>query len=160
MESEYNLLRNIHSVSRYQEASEKLGAAERTEYPADFEDLLRRADTVVDVTERILNASEALLQPNPGNSTPFTVHWQYLSPAGSMSNIVATLTRMQHSDSRASSTIWWSRRGARTRLPPKTLQPHSGKQYTKLEKKVLLVCFKFNIIQHIAILNQFLQSLG
>lgn len=45
-----------------------MGSAEKTEYPTDFEDLLRRADTVIDVTERILKASEALLEPNPGKS--------------------------------------------------------------------------------------------
>ncbi|XP_005992165.1 endophilin-B2 isoform X1 [Latimeria chalumnae] len=45
---------------------EKLGQAEKTELDAHFENLLARADSTKNCTEKILRQSEVLLQPNPG----------------------------------------------------------------------------------------------
>ncbi|XP_058015219.1 endophilin-B2 isoform X5 [Ahaetulla prasina] len=44
---------------------EKLGQAEKTELDAHFENLLARADTTKNWTEKILRQTEVLLQPNP-----------------------------------------------------------------------------------------------
>nr|XP_006119122.2 endophilin-B2 isoform X5 [Pelodiscus sinensis] len=44
---------------------EKLGQAEKTELDAHFENLLARADTTKNWTEKILHQTEVLLQPNP-----------------------------------------------------------------------------------------------
>ncbi|XP_069604277.1 endophilin-B2 isoform X3 [Ranitomeya imitator] len=44
---------------------EKLGAAEKTELDAHFENLLSRADYTKNWTEKILRQTEVLLQPNP-----------------------------------------------------------------------------------------------
>ncbi|XP_036892679.1 endophilin-B2 isoform X5 [Sturnira hondurensis] len=44
---------------------EKLGQAERTELDAHFENLLARADSTKNWTEKILRQTEVLLQPNP-----------------------------------------------------------------------------------------------
>ncbi|XP_060539901.1 endophilin-B2 isoform X3 [Pantherophis guttatus] len=44
---------------------EKLGQAEKTELDAHFENLLARADTTKNWTEKILRQTEILLQPNP-----------------------------------------------------------------------------------------------
>ncbi|KAM4696541.1 endophilin-B2 [Rhinophrynus dorsalis] len=44
---------------------EKLGAAEKTELDAHFENLLSRADSTKNWTEKILRQTEVLLQPNP-----------------------------------------------------------------------------------------------
>nr|XP_033817292.1 endophilin-B2 isoform X2 [Geotrypetes seraphini] len=44
---------------------EKLGQAEKTELDAHFENLLARADSTRNWTEKILHQSEVLLQPNP-----------------------------------------------------------------------------------------------
>uniref|UniRef100_U3ETE3 Endophilin-B2 n=2 Tax=Micrurus TaxID=8634 RepID=U3ETE3_MICFL len=44
---------------------EKLGQAEKTELDAHFENLLSRADTTKNWTEKILRQTEVLLQPNP-----------------------------------------------------------------------------------------------
>ncbi|XP_043913887.1 endophilin-B2 isoform X2 [Protopterus annectens] len=45
---------------------EKLGQAEKTELDAHFENLLARADSTKNWTEKILRQTEVLLQPNPG----------------------------------------------------------------------------------------------
>uniref|UniRef100_A0A8C5K4J7 Endophilin-B2 n=1 Tax=Jaculus jaculus TaxID=51337 RepID=A0A8C5K4J7_JACJA len=44
---------------------EKFGQAEKTELDANFENLLARADSTKNWTERILRQTEVLLQPNP-----------------------------------------------------------------------------------------------
>lgn len=44
---------------------EKFGQAEKTELDAHFENLLARADSTKNWTERILRQTEVLLQPNP-----------------------------------------------------------------------------------------------
>ncbi|XP_067826017.1 endophilin-B2b isoform X6 [Heptranchias perlo] len=44
---------------------EKLGQAEKTELDAHFENLLSRADSTKNWTEKILRQTEVLLQPNP-----------------------------------------------------------------------------------------------
>uniref|UniRef100_A0A8B9UPI6 SH3 domain containing GRB2 like, endophilin B2 n=1 Tax=Anas zonorhyncha TaxID=75864 RepID=A0A8B9UPI6_9AVES len=44
---------------------EKLGQAEKTELDAHFENLLARADSTKNWTEKILRQTEVLLQPNP-----------------------------------------------------------------------------------------------
>uniref|UniRef100_A0A8C9TR91 Endophilin-B2 n=1 Tax=Scleropages formosus TaxID=113540 RepID=A0A8C9TR91_SCLFO len=44
---------------------EKLGQAEKTELDAHFENLLARADTTKNWTEKIFRQTEVLLQPNP-----------------------------------------------------------------------------------------------
>ncbi|XP_074871159.1 endophilin-B2 isoform X1 [Carettochelys insculpta] len=44
---------------------EKLGQAEKTELDAHFENLLARADSTKNWTEKILHQTEVLLQPNP-----------------------------------------------------------------------------------------------
>ncbi|GCC31375.1 hypothetical protein chiPu_0009832 [Chiloscyllium punctatum] len=44
---------------------EKLGQAEKTELDAHFENLLGRADSTKNWTEKILRQTEVLLQPNP-----------------------------------------------------------------------------------------------
>ncbi|KAM9326988.1 endophilin-B2 isoform 1-T1 [Gastrophryne carolinensis] len=44
---------------------EKLGQAEKTELDAHFENLLTRADSTKNWTEKILHQTEVLLQPNP-----------------------------------------------------------------------------------------------
>uniref|UniRef100_A0A1I8G8Z2 BAR domain-containing protein n=2 Tax=Macrostomum lignano TaxID=282301 RepID=A0A1I8G8Z2_9PLAT len=46
---------------------EKLGQAERTEYDADFENLLNAADQAQNWTERIVASTEAVLEPNPAH---------------------------------------------------------------------------------------------
>ncbi|ETE64018.1 Endophilin-B2, partial [Ophiophagus hannah] len=47
---------------------EKLGQAEKTELDAHFENLLARADTTKNWTEKILRQTEVLLQPNPSKT--------------------------------------------------------------------------------------------
>ncbi|XP_060106524.1 endophilin-B2 isoform X5 [Heteronotia binoei] len=47
---------------------EKLGQAEKTELDAHFENLLARADSTKNWTEKILRQTEVLLQPNPSLS--------------------------------------------------------------------------------------------
>ena len=49
----------------FQYTGEKLGGAEKTELDAHFENLLQRADSTRQWTERILAQTETLLQPNP-----------------------------------------------------------------------------------------------
>uniref|UniRef100_A0ABI8AJA8 BAR domain-containing protein n=1 Tax=Felis catus TaxID=9685 RepID=A0ABI8AJA8_FELCA len=44
---------------------EKFGQAEKTELDAHFENLLARADSTKNWTEKILRQTEVLLQPNP-----------------------------------------------------------------------------------------------
>ncbi|XP_028340025.1 endophilin-B2-like, partial [Physeter macrocephalus] len=44
---------------------EKFGQAEKTELDAQFENLLARADSTKNWTEKILRQTEVLLQPNP-----------------------------------------------------------------------------------------------
>lgn len=114
-----------------------LGTAETTEYPSEFEELLRRADSVVDVTERILKASEALLEPNPGKVNLVLV--TLLKGLLSMLMMLCDAS-VKHFDSRASSTIWWSRRGVLIQMSSKTLQQRSEKQLMILETRVPLVC--------------------
>ncbi|XP_032089093.1 endophilin-B2 isoform X2 [Thamnophis elegans] len=53
---------------------EKLGQAEKTELDAHFENLLARAETTKNWTEKILRQTEVLLQPNPSE--------RFLAPAG------------------------------------------------------------------------------
>ncbi|XP_039620300.1 endophilin-B2-like isoform X5 [Polypterus senegalus] len=48
-----------------QYTEEKLGQAEKTELDAHFENLLTRADTTKNWTEKIFRQTEVLLQPNP-----------------------------------------------------------------------------------------------
>ncbi|XP_069774484.1 endophilin-B2-like isoform X3 [Narcine bancroftii] len=48
-----------------QYTEEKLGQAEKTELDAHFENLLSRADSTKNWTEKILRQTEVLLQPNP-----------------------------------------------------------------------------------------------
>ncbi|XP_021091867.1 endophilin-B2 isoform X13 [Mesocricetus auratus] len=49
----------------YMFTEEKFGQAEKTELDAHFENLLARADSTKNWTERILRQTEVLLQPNP-----------------------------------------------------------------------------------------------
>ncbi|NXN97230.1 SHLB2 protein, partial [Rhinopomastus cyanomelas] len=51
--------------SSLQFTEEKLGQAEKTELDAHFENLLARADSTKNWTEKILRQTEVLLQPNP-----------------------------------------------------------------------------------------------
>lgn len=46
---------------------EKLGTSEKTELDSHFETLAERADSTKKWTEKILNDTEAVLIPNPGN---------------------------------------------------------------------------------------------
>ncbi|PAA66894.1 hypothetical protein BOX15_Mlig021705g1 [Macrostomum lignano] len=46
---------------------EKLGQAERTAFPPEFEELVRVSDATQQWTERILKSTEAVLQPNPAH---------------------------------------------------------------------------------------------
>lgn len=61
---------------------EKFGQAERTELDAHFENLLARADSTKNWTEKILRQTEVLLQPNPsewargGPGRGAGGHWQ------------------------------------------------------------------------------------
>ena len=48
---------------------EKFGQAEKTELDAQFENLLARADSTKNWTEKILRQTEVLLQPNPSEWT-------------------------------------------------------------------------------------------
>lgn len=48
---------------------EKFGQAEKTELDAHFENLLARADSTKNWTEKILRQTEVLLQPNPSKWT-------------------------------------------------------------------------------------------
>ncbi|MGH0172289.1 UNVERIFIED_CONTAM: hypothetical protein FKN15_063022 [Acipenser sinensis] len=50
---------------RYTFTEEKLGQAEKTELDAHFENLLARADSTKNWTEKIFRQTEVLLQPNP-----------------------------------------------------------------------------------------------
>lgn len=52
---------------------EKLGQAEKTELDAHLENLLVRAENTKQWTERIMKQTEVLLQPNPSETTLFTV---------------------------------------------------------------------------------------
>ncbi|XP_039620302.1 endophilin-B2-like isoform X7 [Polypterus senegalus] len=52
-----------------QYTEEKLGQAEKTELDAHFENLLTRADTTKNWTEKIFRQTEVLLQPNPIDHT-------------------------------------------------------------------------------------------
>ncbi|XP_068925523.1 endophilin-B2 isoform X1 [Petaurus breviceps papuanus] len=52
---------------------EKFGQAEKTELDAHFENLLARADSTKNWTEKILRQTEVLLQPNPRS------RWQFLA---------------------------------------------------------------------------------
>ena len=51
--------------SYFQFTEEKLGQAEKTEYDAHFENLLTRADNTRMFTEKLLENSKGVLQPNP-----------------------------------------------------------------------------------------------
>ena len=53
-------------VSQFTE--EKLGQAEKTELDPHLENLISRADSTKNWTEKILRQTEALLQPNPSKS--------------------------------------------------------------------------------------------
>uniref|UniRef100_A0A8B9EUZ2 Endophilin-B2 n=1 Tax=Anser cygnoides TaxID=8845 RepID=A0A8B9EUZ2_ANSCY len=53
------------TTSFLQFTEEKLGQAEKTELDAHFENLLARADSTKNWTEKILRQTEVLLQPNP-----------------------------------------------------------------------------------------------
>ncbi|NXJ08567.1 SHLB2 protein, partial [Odontophorus gujanensis] len=53
------------TTSSLQFTEEKLGQAEKTELDAHFENLLARADSTKNWTEKILRQTEVLLQPNP-----------------------------------------------------------------------------------------------
>lgn len=54
---------------------EKFGQAEKTELDAHFENLLARADSTKNWTERILRQTEVLLQPNPSEWVPGRGRW-------------------------------------------------------------------------------------
>lgn len=49
---------------------EKLGQAEKTELDPHLENLISRADSTKNWTEKILRQTEVLLQPNPSRWTP------------------------------------------------------------------------------------------
>lgn len=51
------------ALAQYTE--EKLGSAEKTELDANFENLMSRADSTKNWTEKIFRQTEVLLQPNP-----------------------------------------------------------------------------------------------
>lgn len=61
------LLTFIHG-SQFTE--EKLGQAEKTELDPHLENLITRADSTKNWTEKILRQTEVLLQPNPSKSPP------------------------------------------------------------------------------------------
>ncbi|XP_046784918.1 endophilin-B2 isoform X10 [Gallus gallus] len=56
---------NPEGRGKSQFTEEKLGQAEKTELDAHFENLLARADSTKNWTEKILRQTEVLLQPNP-----------------------------------------------------------------------------------------------
>eukprot|EP00075_Anas_platyrhynchos_P037199 XP_027326452.1 endophilin-B2 isoform X9 [Anas platyrhynchos] len=58
-------MRESSSPEPMQFTEEKLGQAEKTELDAHFENLLARADSTKNWTEKILRQTEVLLQPNP-----------------------------------------------------------------------------------------------
>ena len=49
----------------FQFTEEKFGTAEKTEYDAQFDNLMARAEKTKQWTEQIKKATEALIQPNP-----------------------------------------------------------------------------------------------
>jgi len=59
------VLNNIITCFALQYTEEKLGSAEKTEYDANFENLLLRYDKTKHWTERIKSQTEAFMQPNP-----------------------------------------------------------------------------------------------
>lgn len=70
------------TTSFLQFTEEKLGQAEKTELDAHFENLLARADSTKNWTEKILRQTEVLLQPNPSKSKPHCLkdnHCSYLT---------------------------------------------------------------------------------
>lgn len=55
----------MFSLACLQFTEEKLGQAEKTELDPHLENLISRADSTKNWTEKILRQTEVLLQPNP-----------------------------------------------------------------------------------------------
>lgn len=77
---------------------EKFGQAEKTELDAHFENLLARADSTKNWTERILRQTEVLLQPNPSEWVWGRGRWALL---GSGPEIRAPECPLSHRDGQA-----------------------------------------------------------
>lgn len=98
------------SILPTQFTEEKFGQAEKTELDAHFENLLARADSTKNWTEKILRQTEVLLQPNPsewargGPGRRAESHWRQ---AGAAETTRAGLGGRWDLVAGASEACWW-----------------------------------------------------
>ena len=91
-----------------QYTGEKLGGAEKTELDAHFENLLQRADSTRQWTERILAQTETLLQPNPSKYLHYFDTLPVSQVKGKLVHQLMVLSSTATKIIRASSMVSWN----------------------------------------------------